>query len=95
LNEDLSVEALAGRVHMSVRNFSRAFRRELGKTPARYVETLRVEAARRMLEESDARMDSIAKECGLASGNSMLRSFLRVLGVAPSEYRERFRRTSA
>ena len=93
LEEDLSVEVLALRVHMSVRNFSRAFRRELGKTPARYVEAVRVEAARRKLEEGNARVDSVAKECGLASGNSMLRSFLRVLGVPPSEYRERFRRT--
>jgi transcriptional regulator GlxA family with amidase domain len=92
---DLSVEALAGRVHMSTRNFSRTFRRELAKTPARFVETLRVEAARRMLEESDGRMDHIARECGLGSGNSMLRSFLRVLGVSPSEYRERFRRNAS
>ena len=91
LGEDLSVEALAARVHMSVRNFSRTFRRELGKTPARYVEALRVEAARRMIEETDSSLTSIAKACGLSSGNSMLRSFLRVLGVAPSEYRERFR----
>jgi transcriptional regulator GlxA family with amidase domain len=90
--EDLSVEALAQRVHMSTRNFSRTFRRELGKTPARFGETLRVEAARRMLEETDARVDHIARECGLGSGNSMLRSFLRVLGVPPSQYRERFRR---
>jgi len=88
---DLSVDALAARVHMSTRNFSRTFRRELGKTPARFAETLRVEAARRMLEETEARMDSIARECGLGSGNSMLRSFLRVLGLPPSQYRERFR----
>ena len=88
---DLSVEALAAHVHMSTRNFSRTFRRELGKTPARFAEALRVEAARRMLEETDARMDHIARQCGLGSGNSMLRSFLRVLGVPPSEYRERCR----
>jgi transcriptional regulator GlxA family with amidase domain len=56
---------------------------------------VRVEAARRKLEDGNARVDSIAKECGLASGNSMLRSFLRVLGVPPSEYRERFRRNGA
>jgi len=88
---DLSVETMAARVHMSTRNFSRTFRRELGKTPARFVEALRVEAARRMLEETDARMDHIARECGLGSGNSMLRSFLRVLGLPPSQYRERVR----
>ncbi len=88
---DLSVDTMAARVNMSTRNFSRTFHRELGKTPARFAETVRVEAARRMLEETDARLDHIARECGLGSGNSMLRSFLRVLGVPPSHYRERFR----
>jgi transcriptional regulator GlxA family with amidase domain len=91
LDEDLSVEILAGRVHMSVRNFSRAFRRELGKTPARFIEILRVEAAARMLEQNGARIEQVAQECGLGSGDSMRRSFLRVWGVPPSEYRVRFR----
>jgi transcriptional regulator GlxA family with amidase domain len=91
-DEDLTVEALAARVHMSVRNFSRTFHRELGKTPARFIETLRVEAAARMLGQNGIRMDQVAKECGLGSGDSMRRSFLRVWGVPPSEYRERFRR---
>jgi transcriptional regulator GlxA family with amidase domain len=89
---DLAVGTLAARVHMSTRNFSRIFRRELGKTPARYTEALRVERARRMLEETGERLEHIARECGLGSGNSMLRSFVRVLGVPPSQYRERFRR---
>jgi transcriptional regulator GlxA family with amidase domain len=91
-DEDLSVEALAARVHMSVRNFSRTFRRELGETPARFIEMLRVETAARMLERTGARMDQVAKECGLGSGDSMRRSFLRVWSISPSEYRERFRR---
>lgn len=91
LDEDLSVETLAARVHMSVRNFSRAFRRELGKTPARFIEILRVEAATRMLEQNGARIEHVAQECGLGSGDSMRRSFLRVWGIPPSEYRERFR----
>lgn len=92
--EDLSVDALASRVNMSVRNFSRAFRREMGQTPARYVETLRVEAARRMIEDTDIRLDQVARECGLGSGNSMRRSFLRVSGIAPSDYRQRVRQSS-
>lgn len=91
--EDLSVEALAGRIHMSVRNFSRTFRRELDKTPARCIETLRVEAAGRMLEHHGARMDEVAKACGLGSGDSMRRSFLRVWGISPNEYRGRFKHT--
>jgi transcriptional regulator GlxA family with amidase domain len=88
---DLSVEALAARVHMSVRNFSRTFRRELNETPAHFIEMLRVETAARMLEQTGARMDRVARECGLGSGDSLRRSFLRVWGISPSEYRERFR----
>jgi len=90
-DEDLSVEALAARVHMSVRNFSRAFRSELGKTPARFIGTLRVEAAARLLEQTAARIEQVAKECGLGSGDSMRRCFVRIWGVSPSEYRKRFR----
>jgi transcriptional regulator GlxA family with amidase domain len=95
LDEDLSVERLATRVHMSVRNFSRTFRKELGKTPARFIEILRVEAAVRMLEQNGSRIEHVAKECGLGSGDSMRRSFLRIWGVPPSEYRERFRRAQS
>jgi transcriptional regulator GlxA family with amidase domain len=91
LAADLSVEALAERVHMSPRNFSRVFRREVGRTPARFVERLRVERARQRLEESTAGLQQIARECGLGCADSMRRSFLRVLGVAPSDYRARFR----
>ena len=90
--ENLSVNSLASRVNMSVRNFSRTFRREMGQTPARYVESLRVEAARRLIEDTDIRLDQVARECGLGSGNSMRRSFLRVSGIAPSDYRQRVRR---
>lgn len=96
---DFSIEALAARVHMSARNFSRTFRPELGQTPARFAEALRVEAARRMFEETEERMDHIARECGFGSGNSMLHSFWRILGHLPSQYRERstlrFRATEA
>lgn len=87
---DLSVEALAARVHMSQRNFARVFRDEVGQTPARFVERVRVEAARRLLEESEAGLDRVARECGFGGPDSMRRSFLRVLRVAPSEYRGRF-----
>jgi transcriptional regulator GlxA family with amidase domain len=90
LADELSVEALAQRVHMSVRNFSRVFHREVGCTPARFIERLRVETARRRLEETDAGLQQIARECGLGSPDSMRRSFLRVVRVAPSHYRARF-----
>lgn len=91
LATDLSVVALAARTHMSQRNFARAFAREIGTTPARYVERMRVEAARRRLEESDEGTDSIAATCGFGSSDSMRRSFLRVIKVTPTDYRGRFR----
>ena len=87
---DLSVEAMAQRSHMSVRNFARVFTREVGQTPARFVERLRVEAARLRLEQPSAALEHIARECGFAGVNAMRRSFLRVLHVTPSAYRERF-----
>ncbi|MEM7600822.1 MAG: GlxA family transcriptional regulator [Verrucomicrobiota bacterium] len=89
---DLSVTALAERAHMSLRNFSRVFRREVGQTPAAFVEKIRVESSRRQLEESDHSLESIASHCGFGSADSMRRSFYRVVKVAPSGYRQRFRR---
>lgn len=91
LADDLSVDALAERVHLSPRQFARVFAKAVGSTPARYVERVRVDAARRRLEESDAGLDRVARECGFGSADSMRRSFLRVLKVAPSGYRGRFR----
>ena len=76
---------------MSARNFARAFVKEVGCTPARFVERLRVDAARRRLEETEAGLDRIARECGFGGPDSMRRSFLRVVRVVPSDYRERFR----
>ena len=91
LGEDLSVTALAGGAAMSPRHFARVFRAASGITPARFVERARVEAARRRLEESDLGVDAVAHECGFGSSETMRRSFLRALRVAPTEYRRRFR----
>jgi transcriptional regulator GlxA family with amidase domain len=88
---DLSVEALARRVAMSPRHFARVFARELSVTPARYVERVRVEVARRRLEESGLGIDGVAAECGFGSAETMRRAFLRNLSVNPVEYRSRFR----
>jgi transcriptional regulator GlxA family with amidase domain len=88
---DLSVDALAERAGMSVRNFARSFRAEVGTTPARYVESVRVEAARRLLEETDAGVDAVAATCGFGTAETMRRAFVRVLHVPPTEYRRRFR----
>jgi transcriptional regulator GlxA family with amidase domain len=90
LKSDLSVETLSERAHMSPRHFARVFVREVGQTPARYVEQIRVEAAQRRLEESTDSLDEIAGLCGFGSVNSMRRSFLRIRGIPPSAYRQRF-----
>src|SRR5439155_16599982 len=90
LRADLSVPALARRVAMSPRNFARVFVRSVGLTPARLVERLRVEAARRRLEESEDSVEMIADGCGFGSSESMRLAFVRTLRVAPSAYRGRF-----
>ena len=95
LGADLSVDALARRVSMSPRNFARVFARSAGVTPARYVEKLRVEGARRRLEESRSTVDEVAAQCGFGTRESMRRSSMRrsfqlTLRVSPTEYRSRF-----
>jgi transcriptional regulator GlxA family with amidase domain len=87
---DLSTEALARRLGMSPRNFARVFRREVGTTPARFVNAVRVEMARRRLEESSSGVEEICAQCGLGAPESMRRAFVRLLGIGPREYRERF-----
>jgi len=86
-----TVEAMAERAHMSARNFAREFRAQTGVTPARYVESVRLEAARRRLEETAEPVQGIAHSCGFPSAEAMRRSFQRTLHVGPSEYRRRFR----
>jgi len=88
---DLSVVALARRAAMSVRNFARVFTREVGMTPARFVERARVEAARRRLEESSIGVEAVATQRGFSSAEIMRRTFLRTVRVNPAEYRHRFR----
>jgi transcriptional regulator GlxA family with amidase domain len=87
---DHSVEAMAARAHMSPRHFARAFRAETGVTPARYVERVRLEAARRRLEDSAEPIAAVAGACGFGTAETMRRVFLRTLEVGPAEYRRRF-----
>ncbi len=89
---DLRVEALAERACMSPRHFARAFRHEVGVTPAAYVETARVEIARQALLDTDAPVDAVAERCGFGTPETMRRAFRRRLGVGPADYRARFRR---
>lgn len=91
---DHSVAAMAQRAHMSPRHFARAFRAQTGITPARYVERVRLEAARRALEDSAAPIAEIARSCGFGTAETMRRCFLRALAVGPAEYRRRFRSQS-
>jgi transcriptional regulator GlxA family with amidase domain len=90
LDADLSVPALAERVHMSQRHFARAFKAQTGQTPAAYVEALRVEAARLALESGDAPIEAVAAQCGFGTVETMRRAFARRVGVSPSAYRSRF-----
>jgi transcriptional regulator GlxA family with amidase domain len=91
LDQDLRVDALAARAAMSERTFARRFVAEAGITPAKFVEQARIQAARRRLEEGRLPVESIALRCGFHSAENMRRSFVRVLGVSPTDYRERFR----
>jgi transcriptional regulator GlxA family with amidase domain len=85
-----TVEAMAARAHMSPRHFARAFRAETGVTPARYVERVRLESARRRLEDTPEPVADVARACGFGTAETMRRTFIRTLGVAPAEYRRRF-----
>jgi transcriptional regulator GlxA family with amidase domain len=88
---DLTVEVLAAHAHMSVRGFARAFRREVGATPAAYVETVRVERATQMIETTALALDQVATSCGFGTAETLRRAFRRRLGISPSQYRDRFR----
>jgi transcriptional regulator GlxA family with amidase domain len=90
LDQDLSVTALAVRSFMSPRNFARVFGREVGLTPAAYVESVRIERARVLLETTALALEEVAARCGFGTPETLRRSFARRLRVSPSEYRSRF-----
>lgn len=90
LRQRLDVGRLAQRLHMSPRQFSRRFNAAFSTTPQKYVEQLRVEAAKPLLESSCKDIRRIADECGFGSPEAMRRAFARQLGVSPSDYRARF-----
>jgi transcriptional regulator GlxA family with amidase domain len=90
LADDLSLSVLADQAGMSERSFSRHYAEATGQTPARAIERLRVEAARRLLSETRLPLKRITQRCGFGSEETMRRSFLRLLSVSPQDYRERF-----
>ncbi len=90
LNGDLRVERLADYAGMSPRSFARLYVTRVGMTPAKAVETMRVEAAKRLLEESNKTVTTVAADCGFGDTERMRRAFLRHTGTAPLQYRRRF-----
>jgi transcriptional regulator GlxA family with amidase domain len=92
---DHSLEALSERAGFSVRHLTRVFQRELGVTPGRFVESVRVEAAKARLQRSDEPLATIARASGFGSDETMRRAFWRELSATPAAYRERFRTTGA
>lgn len=92
--DPLTVTSLAARAMMSERTFARRFKDETGVTPAAYVETARVQAARIVLETTDHAIDQVALETGFQSAERMRRAFHRHVGISAGEYRDRFRMTA-
>ncbi|MTD45844.1 helix-turn-helix domain-containing protein [Conexibacter sp. W3-3-2] len=88
-----TVEALAARAGMPARSFSRAFKRETGMTPAAFVEQVRVERARELLQAGRATTEEVAAACGFGTVETFRRAFRRRLGTSPGAYRDRFRAT--
>lgn len=95
LDQDLAVDVLAARVGMSPRTFARVFRRETGTTPAAFIEELRVEAARRLLETTDLTVATVAGRVGMKHAETLHRAFNRRVGTTPDRYRQHFGRQAS
>jgi transcriptional regulator GlxA family with amidase domain len=91
INAQLTVADLAAYANLSDRQLTRIFKTELGMTPAIYIESARVEAARNQLESTDATLDRVASSSGFGTTDTLIRAFHRRLGTTPAEYRRRFR----
>jgi len=87
---DLGIPTLAEQAGMSERSFVRHYRADTGQTPARAIELIRVETARRLLSDTGLPIKRVAANCGFGSEETLRRSFLRAMGVTPQAYRERF-----
>ncbi len=93
LGDKIDVELMAAQANMSLRSFNRRFKDETGLSPARFVVECRVEAARRILEESDMQIKTIAVKTGFGDEERMRRAFKRHMGVSPDNYRQCFSKT--
>lgn len=87
LSADLSVPALAERAGLSTRQFARAFKSEVGQSPGRYVDLIRLEAAQRMLGDTADSVARVARACGYGTEEAMRRAFIRELEISPTQYR--------
>lgn len=92
LSRDLSLPVLASQAAMSERSFSRRYLKATGLTPARAVDRLRVETARRLLSDTKLPIKRIARQCGFGTEETMRRSFVRLISTSPQDYRVRFSR---
>jgi transcriptional regulator GlxA family with amidase domain len=90
LNEDLSVEALAARISLCPRQFSRRFTQEFGSSPASFVRRVRLDEARQRLSAPECTVEGVARSVGFSDGDNFRRAFERCFGIAPSAYRGRF-----
>jgi transcriptional regulator GlxA family with amidase domain len=95
LDRPLTIEDLARRSKMSARNFQRVFTRQCGMPPAKFIERLRVERARLVIEDTGLSMAEIARKSGFDSEQRMRRAFRRVLGINPVDHADRVRPTTA
>jgi transcriptional regulator GlxA family with amidase domain len=90
LAADLRAPALAARAGMSERTFRRSFAAETGETPRDFVERVRVDAARQLMEDTRLPLQTVARRCGLETLDTLRRAFVRRLGITPQQYRARF-----
>ena len=90
LDDDLSVSTLARRLNLSERQFRRVFKSQVGVTPAEHVESVRLEAACRLLETTQSPIGHVARTCGFGAVETMNRTFRRRLGTTPGEHRRHF-----
>ncbi len=90
LNRDLSVEALAERMYLCPRQFTRRFKQEMKSTPASFVRRVRLDEARKRLALTGSTVEGVARSVGFRDGDNFRRAFERSFGIAPSVYRGRF-----
>lgn len=92
LDQEVSVEDLAFRTHLSPRTFARRFRAETGTTPHHWLTGQRILRAQHLLETTDLPVDQVAERCGLGSAGTLRHHFTNWVGVSPQRYRQQFRR---